>query len=444
MAKTYIFLLLALTTLSVLANDSRIIARSPGSITFEVDENLQRIKYEYDLYDGGPLAESIFRECRDAEHDFAEYGDTEFKDSLKYYSVIATSFANEHNLQYEGESPFYGTLISAYASHMSVTLSPDMVWLLISQGFARYVNAHAEELRPLLVSHTGKMKLSVRTKDIMFTEDADWPKLIGDFASQIDKYTKGDIAQVITADFSTTGPVERVASQITLMKSAEHYFDYVAWTVVCGIPSITLKGTPEDWQRVLEKTKKLSQYGLDEWVKELEPILTEFIRASEGHPNQRFWQSIVKKIRVDEVRAPGDGCGDESEPTMFDGWCLKLFPDEEGKTREAATMEAWISERVLVPFIYQIKDEEGNILLQSSMELWAGFIGTEVDTAANMLTPKIGWMALEGPSVIPKNNKAYLYAIKKHWPLSLCLAVLALSILVFLGRKVIKSRRKSK
>ena len=78
------------------------------------------------------------------------------------------------------------------------------------------------------------------------------------------------------------------------------------------------------------------------------------------------------------------------------------------------------------------------------MELWGGFIGTEVDTAANMLTPKIGWMALGGPSVIPKNSKAYLYAIKTHWILFLCLTVLVILIFGLLGRKLIKSRRKSK
>ena len=32
------------------------------------------------------------------------------------------------------------------------------------------------------------------------------------------------------------------------------------------------------------------------------------------------------------------------------------------------------------------------------MQLCAGFIGTEVDTEANVLTPKIGWMALVAPS----------------------------------------------
>ena len=77
------------------------------------------------------------------------------------------------------------------------------------------------------------------------------------------------------------------------------------------------------------------------------------------------------------------------------------------------------------------------------MELWAGFIATEVDTAANMLTPKIGWMAILSENKMETKDAAF-YTIKKYWVLSLCLTVMALSILGFLGRKVIKSRRKSK
>jgi hypothetical protein len=417
MAKTYLFLLLALATLSVLANDGRIIAQSPGSITFEVDENLKPVDGWFDLYDGEQIAKSLLP--------IPEYMTEEVR---KCYRAIATSFFNENNFEYQGESPFYGTLIKAYARHMSVTLSPDMIWLLISQGFARYVNAHAEQLRSLFVDHDGKMALVVQGKDFLF-EDTDWPKIIGDIASQIEENTKGDIAQVITADFSTTGPVERVASQITLMESVKSYFTYEY--ITCGIPSITLKGTPEDWQRVLEKTQKLSQYGLDGWVKELEPILTEFILAAEGHPNQHFWQCIVMTIREDILRAAGGGCGDETEPTVFDGWFLKLYPDEEGKTSEAVEMGASMpSEMVHVEFKYDGED----------MELWAGFIATEVDSAANMLTPKIGWMVV-------KSENIKLYFIKEHWPRYLCLAVVVVSILgliVWIIRKVIKSRKKRK
>ena len=271
MAKSYLSLLFALATLTVLARDSKIIEQSQGCITFEVDENLQPVNSEFYLKDGGQLAELLLS-C-----------DRETSDG---YRIVATSFADEHNMEL---SSFYRTLITAYSYHKSVTLSPDMIWLLISQGFARYVNAHAEELRHLLVSHDGKKALIVQAGKDLLSEETDWPTLIGGFASQIDQYTKGDIANVITADFTTTGPVERVASQVTLMESVKAYFDYIVMYTVCGIPSITLKGTPGDWQRVLDKTRKLEQYGLGKWIKDLEPILTEFVRAAEGHPNQKFW-----------------------------------------------------------------------------------------------------------------------------------------------------------
>lgn len=370
MAKFYLSLLFALATLTVLAKDSKILAQSQGSITFVVDGNLPFVDYnKYSIWDSERLAKHIVSNKN-------QYEGT--------YSLVATSFADEHNLS---PRDFYEALYTAFAQHRSVTLSPDMIWLLISQGFARYVNAHAEELRYLFVDHEGKKELVVLTDRDLLSEPGEWPRVIGDFASKINQNTKGDIANIITADFSTTGPVERVASQVTLMESVKSYFDYTV-VMICGIPSITLTGTPEDWQRVLDKTMKLKHYGLDEWIESLEPILKEFVRAAEGHPNRGFWQDIVMKKRVDKVRGSG-GCGNYTKPTEFDGWFLKLFPDENGETFKTATMDTDMpSEMVYVPFKYN------RLGLVTPMELWAGFIGTEVDTEANMLIPKIGWMAL--------------------------------------------------
>ena len=53
------------------------------------------------------------------------------------------------------------------------------------------------------------------------------------------------------------------------------------------------------------------------------------------------------------------------------------------------------------------------------MELWAGFDGTEVDTVANMLTPKIGWLALKAPSddellKLYKEQEMYIGGIYLH------------------------------
>ena len=57
------------------------------------------------------------------------------------------------------------------------------------------------------------------------------------------------------------------------------------------------------------------------------------------------------------------------------------------------------SERVRVGFKYRIFDpEQGTVMSETPMELWAGFIGAEEDTITNTLTPKIGWLVRQTES----------------------------------------------
>ena len=370
-----------LMTMNGFAEGSKVIAHEKGSITFVVDEDLPPVKNsEPRLLVGEDLAKWIAMNRKSM--------------SLGVQRIVTTSFSNEKNLIYQGKDAFYKTLVDAYANHQSVTLSPDMVWLVICQGFARYVNAHAEELRPKLVNHEGKMDLVIETDKDLMTEEIDWPILINDFASQIDKHTKDNIAKTIVSDFSTTGSVERVASQITLMESVKSYFEYIVEYLACGIPSITLDGSVEDWKRVREKTMQLKKYGLDKWIDSLDPILKEFILAADGKPNQIFWKSMIKKQSVD--RLAGGGCLPEM-PTKLDGWLLKLFPDENGVTlEEISHTKDMPTEYVRVSFYYQvINPDDGTIISRTPMELWAGFVGAKIDNENNMVTPMIGWFVSE-------------------------------------------------
>ena len=351
------------------------------SITFVVDENLSPVDKSINLekfQESGPkVLKEIFR-------DEGVPGDT--------HAMIAWSFSDDEKFYpFTGKDVFFKTIVRAYAEHRPLVFSPDMIWVLISQGFARYVNAHPEEMRDKLVSHTGKMELVVQSEKDLLSEDADWEKMMGDFTAQINENAKGDIAKTITADFSTTGITERITSQITLMETMKSYFDYVVHYIACGIPSVTLTGTPEDWQKVLEKTQRLEKYGIGKWTKSLVPILTEFVKASEGKPNQAFWQDMVKKGRLDKL--VGGGC-DFRQPTVLDGWILKFFPDENGQTPdEVPHTHKMPSERVYVDFKYKvISPADGTVLTDIPMQLVAGFIGTEVDTLTHALTPKMGWV----------------------------------------------------
>jgi len=82
---------------------------------------------------------------------------------------------NKYKLQYSknnsssGEfrnifNPFLTAFIKAYNCHQDIVLSPDDLWLLISNQFADFVNTNAEALRSLFVDHKeGKVELVVNT-----------------------------------------------------------------------------------------------------------------------------------------------------------------------------------------------------------------------------------------------------------------------------------------
>ncbi|MBO7476825.1 MAG: DUF4419 domain-containing protein [Salinivirgaceae bacterium] len=387
MKTTFFLLLFGLTTLSVSAKD-KIISRTDSSITFVVDGKLPRVPMDYPIYDGDKIAQNILTEDSESQSDF--YLDSQPNShSNKVRRLVATSFADEQNIvDFQRKDIFYSSIVFAFSNHNSLVLSPDMVWLAICQGFSRYVNAHPEQLRDLIVNHSDKKTLSLMVESDLLSDDTDWSKLIDGFMNVIAKNTKSDIAQTIVSDFSTTGQTERIASQITLMETVKPYFDYEAFYMVCGIPTITLQGTPHDWQMVYDKAMKLKQFCLEPWINELEPILSEFVRAAQENPDRNFWQRIVKERTSKMIR----GCSREPQKTdTYEGWFLKFFPDENGNTySRVLTNESMPVDKVCVEFNYIIANSAKTDTIR--MELRAGFIGAQVDTDNAIVTPKIGWI----------------------------------------------------
>lgn len=292
-----------------------------------------------------------------------------------------------------GPHSFLQGMYRAYAEHRPFVLSPDMIWLLISQGFATHVDIHAEELRSQIVDHSEKISLIIMDNRIRIDDpNAPWEKLFPQFADSMRAYTKNGIIDLLTADFSTTTPTSRIASQITVMKAMENYFEYIYIYAVCGIPEVTLLGTPEDWQKILNKTRQLARYNLSWWVDEMVPVLEKIVETSKGKIDRDFWRSMFKIHDTGPI-----GCSPSSAngKRYFDGWIVKFFPyDNEGNRNDLHQIEDRIElpdEIVKTDLKYQIILPNGAILT-IPLELWAGFIGLEQDPATFALTPTIGWM----------------------------------------------------
>lgn len=377
--RTLLLLLTCIMAGSMFGQSAKVLNRASDRISFVVDENLPLPESKTRLIAGKHIADIILEEGQVA------------RDMRR---VVATSFAAD-SMDWKGPDVVFKTVVSAYADHRPLVLSPDMVWLLISQGFSRYVNAHPEQVRSLLVNHEGKQMLVVESQKDLLTDTVDWATLIDGFTTQIRRNTKADVAGTLLADFSTTGPTERIASGITLMECVKNYFEYVVMRLACGIPSVTLLGTPDDWEQVLAKARRLGIEGLKPWVHELEPILEQFVSAANGRPDQAFWQHIVKRERPDHLEG---GLCNPNNPTEVDGWLLKLFPDEEGLTLDKVPhTHKMPAEWARVGFQYKvISPVDGTEVSQIPMELWAGFVGCKEDKATHALIPQIGWLVRQG------------------------------------------------
>ena len=298
-----------------------------------------------------------------------------------------------------GAHPFFYGMYEAYASHRPFVLSPDMVWMLISQGFSHHINANPEKYRDRMVDFQGKKSLVVESDKPL--NEAEWERLITEFAEEIKMSTKGTIAETIIADFSTTTSYEQIASEITLMETTKAYFEYVVVYVACGIPEVTLLGTTEDWQKVYDKTMQLRSFDLDWWIDELAPILKQFIKASKGDADTKFWRNMFKWHTQKEYGAPN----------IIDGWIVKFFPyDKDGKRFDLKTLtrDSSLPDEMAEVDVRFVEIYPDGSSAETPIELYGGFLGLEQNPENFALTPKIGWKVMKKDDTSTIERMKYL------------------------------------
>jgi hypothetical protein len=209
--------------------------------------------------------------------------------------------------------PFVAALHYGFAQHRPVVISPDMIWLMILQGFSDHVQIHYDSLQTSIVNFIGKKKIEIRRDEfILGSLKNDWQSGIQEIISKINMDLKTDIKPLLNNQFSTTMPKDAVAFQITIMKALNQYFEYSCMTS-CGIPYIVLEGKPEDWKWIRDNITQFDKYGLGLWTKNLYPILDNIYESSKGNIDSKFWKSIYK-------------WDSESGGNTVTGWIIRFFP----------------------------------------------------------------------------------------------------------------------
>lgn len=285
----------------------------------------------------------------------------------------------------------------AFSEHRPLSISPDHIWLLICQGFARHVHQNSERLRPTLAGYQGKKTIVIDNRH----GEMSWEQVIHAVAAETGRQVNSNIHHTLCIEFSESQPTAKTSFEIAFADAMNPYSTLVIFGT-CGFPRITLEGSPDDWRRVRDHARMLRQYDLAWWIAGMEPIFEQFIATAEGHPDPVFWNSMYKSSEYYSAQ-------------IVNGWVTKFFPYvKEGKSNKDFVRNKMDGSQELFlmgfprgiircPFAYVFRR------VTLPMDMVAGFIGIAQDAETGTLRPLINWAIVDASqerTLTPDERKA--------------------------------------
>ena len=300
---------------------------------------------------------------------------------------------DEQQIFNAGKTSLIQGLIAAYKNHYPITISPDMIWILIMQGFSRFMEKYENLVRERFVNFTGKKDLKLeRLQYSPYNASKEvWDGIIKEFVQKIGNNVGKEVVDNLECDFSTTSAVAKVTSQVCIMSAMKQYFTYRVLMAGCGISSITLEGSIKDWEKIKSKLEFLSTKALKWWTKHLIPIIDNIITTKKyystyGQLNQElidFWKGMIRL----------KGEGDLYDPHMINGWIVKFIPNLRGEkpTIYEELLETNVPDQIIsCPMEITWLSMQGK-RVDFSCSLFSGFYGMVQDKKTFNVKPVIGY-----------------------------------------------------
>ncbi|MFD0276889.1 DUF4419 domain-containing protein [Kitasatospora sp. NPDC127111] len=339
-----------------------------------------------------------------------------------HHRSAATLLEGEPHLRPEESEPTWSLLLRAahlaFAGHLPLSLSPDVLWYAVVHEVAVHVRLDPDRYAGLFGGGgsggrgggggsggrgggggsggadggvAGKRSIEVRD-DRTVGPDADWSRSIRLVREPLEKALGADLVELFQPVFSTTTPDDVCSVLVALMDVVSPYYEFT-WITMCGIPRIRLEGTAEDWRLLARRVGELAETfgeGLRPWFAGLLPVLrTVADTAAGGAVDEAFWRSLSTL----ESRSGGD---------RVSGWITAFFAHRQGPSGpRPRTSFDWRDEEAehlglndfpshvsRVPFRWKRLGEE------LDMAFVAGVLGIERD-AEGFVRPRLGHAVLE-------------------------------------------------
>ncbi|CAF4389613.1 unnamed protein product, partial [Didymodactylos carnosus] len=83
-----------------------------------------------------------------------------------------------------------------------------------------------------------------------------------------------------------------------------------------GLPEVTLRGSADDWQSVIDRVNTLKAYFGDFhwWFDSILPHLEKLKESAQGKPDKEWWSKICHHV------------GGGSDISMISGWLADFVP----------------------------------------------------------------------------------------------------------------------
>lgn len=236
--------------------------------------------------------------------------------ALEQYSNeagIVVKPVGEHQFRNLG---FARVVAKAYSEHLNLAIQPHDIWYVILTNFVAIVNSGNQEAwRPYLTRAEGKTSLVVPQEHAFEINTQALLELLKEHSP-----TDPALFQPV---FSTSTPEVLLAQSAAVLDMAKRYYDYGMFC--CGIPMIDLRGTREDWTKIVDcingisasliqaNLKPVCRIPVEKYFEGVLHIINQIILSYEQDQTE-FWKDIWTQKNV--------GSGGDLE---INGWICDLY-----------------------------------------------------------------------------------------------------------------------
>ena len=299
----------------------------------------------------------------------------------------------------ESESSLIEGYLVAYLNNYSITINPDIIWLIIIQGFSRYIYMNKEIINKKVNNEKQLKKITIK-KEYFFpskSTENNWKDIIQTISNKINSFLGDNTLHRLLPNFSTTNSMSIIACNLLLLHEKNKLINFKNKDNLKGcFPNIIFEGSVEDWVKIKNRIKYLDNFGLSWWIKELIIIIDNFIKIKNEKSNNYVpYINFLKNMIINEENG-------NNGSNISTGWIFKFFPDFENKTFFKSFNEIKIpSSNIKIPFNLSTYNFLKKIDYECSFEI--GIFWEIINKNIYNIKPRLNYIIIYNNKINKKN-----------------------------------------